>query len=223
MRIAHITSYQGPTLMKRRPIVGNRSMSNRIKIELIAQLPHANGHDVDVFSYGEVDNAECPFYPAFMEPEPFHPRILLHYISALPIRRVYGVWASLRMVALLNARHRVAPFDVVIIFNFKPLQIACARYAVRRRIPLILEYEDDAFGSVGPRVRNGVGDALPSTGVPQGAGRRLRLYRGADVSAVPGVRAAAHTRSTGNLTQVFTKSGQVRRSNRDLWVDSSAW
>jgi hypothetical protein len=42
----------------------------------------------------------------------------------------------------------VAPFDVIIIFNFKPPQVASALYAVRRRIPLILEYEDDAFGSV---------------------------------------------------------------------------
>ena len=48
----------------------------------------------------------------------------------------------------MNVRHRVAPFDVIIIFNFKPPQVASALYAVRRRIPLILEYEDDAFGSV---------------------------------------------------------------------------
>jgi glycosyltransferase involved in cell wall biosynthesis len=135
-------------LIKRRPIVGNRSMSNRIKIELIAKLLNANGHDVEVFSHGEVDSPEFRFYPAFMEPEPFHPRIPVHYISSLPIRRIYGLWARLRMLALLQSRHRVSPFDVIIVFNFKPPQVACARYAVRHRIPLILEYEDDAFRSV---------------------------------------------------------------------------
>src|SRR2546425_1474195 len=140
MRIAYVTPYQGPTLIKRRPIVSNRSMSNRIKIELIAQLLHANGHDVEVFSYGEVDHSGFRFYPAFVEPEPFHRRIPVHYISSLAIRRVYGMWASLCMLELLNGRHRASPFDVIIIFNFKPPQVACARYAVRRRIPLILEY-----------------------------------------------------------------------------------
>jgi glycosyltransferase involved in cell wall biosynthesis len=148
VRIAYITPYQGSTLLKRRPIVKNRSMSNRIKIELIAQLLHGSGHDVEVFSHGEVDTSDFRFYPAFEEPEPFHPRIPVHYISSLAIRRVYGLWASLRMLELLNGRHRVSPFDVIIIFNFKHAQLAAARYAVRRRIPLLLEYEDDAFRSV---------------------------------------------------------------------------
>ena len=37
MRIAYVAPYQGPTLVNRRPIVRNRSMSNRVKIELIDQ------------------------------------------------------------------------------------------------------------------------------------------------------------------------------------------
>src|SRR5262245_38080639 len=148
MRIAYVTPYQGTTLIKRRPIVANRSMSNRVKIELIAQMLHARGHDVEVFSYGEVERPEVRFYPAFLEPEPFHPRIPVHYLSALPIRRLYGFWARLQMWRLLNHRHSASPFDVVIIFNFKPPQLASARYAVRRGIPVILEYEDDVFRSV---------------------------------------------------------------------------
>jgi len=148
MRIAYITPYQGTTLIKRRPIVGNRSMSNRIKIELIAQLLQANGHDIEVFSHGEVDRPEFRFYPEFQEPEPFHPRIPVYYISALPIRRLYGLWASLRMRMLLKRRHRVSPFDVIIVFNFKPPQLTSARYGFRRGIPVILEYEDDVFQSL---------------------------------------------------------------------------
>src|SRR5215467_9817834 len=105
MRIAYVTPYQGPTLIERRPVVRNRSMSNRIKIELIAQLLHANGHDVEVFSHGEVDHAELRFYPAFEEPERFHPEIPVRYISALPIRGLYGTWVSLQMQKLLERRH----------------------------------------------------------------------------------------------------------------------
>jgi glycosyltransferase involved in cell wall biosynthesis len=155
VRIAYVTPYQGPTLIKRRPIVGNRSMSNRIKIELIAQLLHANGHDVEVFSYGEVDAPELRFYPGFEEPQRFHPAIPVHYLSALPIRRVYGPWVRQRMRALLDRRHRGSPFDVIIIFNFKPPQIAAAHYAARHRLPLVLEYEDDTFRTVTGEVETG--------------------------------------------------------------------
>src|SRR5437870_4192674 len=106
MRIAYVTPYQGPTLIKRRPIVRNRSMSNRIKIELIAQLLRSKGHDVELFSHGEVIENGFRFYPAFAEPERFHPQIPVYYISSLPIRRVNGLWASFRMLNLLNRRHR---------------------------------------------------------------------------------------------------------------------
>jgi glycosyltransferase involved in cell wall biosynthesis len=123
-------------------------MSNRVKIELIATLLHAKGHDVEVFSYGEVDAPAFRFHPGFEEPQRFHPAIPVHYISALPIRRVYGPWARIRMRQLLNRRHRASPFDVIIIFNFKPPQLAAARYAARWRIPIVLEYEDDAFKTI---------------------------------------------------------------------------
>ena len=164
MRIAYVTPYQGPTLLKRRPIVRNRSMSNRIKIELIATLLHTHGHDVELISQGEVVEHRCTFYPAFSESELFHPRIPIDYASALPIRRLNGLWSSLRTLQLLTARHRVAPYDIVIIFNLKDPQITCAHHAIRRlKLPVVLEYEDDRFVNVGgarirglmPRYRHG--------------------------------------------------------------------
>jgi len=40
-------------------------------------------------------------------------------------------------------------FDLVIIFNLKEPQVACANYALRRLgVPVILEYEDDRFVNV---------------------------------------------------------------------------
>jgi glycosyltransferase involved in cell wall biosynthesis len=156
MRIAYITPYQGPSLVKQRPVVKNRSMSNKVKIELIAQALHATRHSVEVISYGEVVENKCRFYPAFSEPERFHPEIPVHYASALPVRRVNGLWSWWRTLQLFKARHQASPFDLVIIFNLKPPLIACANYAMRRlRLPVILEYDDDVFVDVVGEAVNG--------------------------------------------------------------------
>lgn len=148
MRIAYITPYQGPTLVRRRPVIRNRSLSNRTKIEEIARLLRSKSHEVEIFSHGEVVENRLRLYPAFEEPERFDSRIPVYYVSALPIRYVNGLWASLQMMRLLARRNGASPFDLLIIFNLKRPQLACARYAVRRGIPVILEYEDDAFRTV---------------------------------------------------------------------------
>ncbi len=156
MRIAYLTTYQGPSLLKRRPIVRNRSLSNTIKIELIASMLRANSHEVEVLSQGEVVDNKFKFYPSFSECELFDSRIPVFYSSALPIRRVNGLWSSFRTLQLLKARHRAAPLDLVIIFNLKEPQVTCANYALRRlRLPVILEYEDDRFVNVIGKDDNG--------------------------------------------------------------------
>jgi glycosyltransferase involved in cell wall biosynthesis len=156
VRIAYVTPYQGPTLVERRQIVANRSMSNKTKIELVAKLLRSRTHSVEVFSHGEVIENRLRFYRAFAEPELFDRDIPVNYISSLAVGRLNGLWASLQMVQLLKRRHRIAPFDAIIIFNLKRPQIACARYAVRRGIPVIFEYEDDVFRSVEGELSNGV-------------------------------------------------------------------
>jgi len=146
VRIAYVTTYQGPTLLERRPIVRNRSLSNTVKIELIASLLRSNGHEVEIFSQGEVVDNQLKFYPGFSEPKPFDSKIPVYYSSSFPVRRVNGFWSSFQTLRLLKARHRASPFDLVIIFNLKDPQVACANYALKRfRIPTILEYEDDRF------------------------------------------------------------------------------
>jgi len=149
VRIAYITTYQGPSLLERRPIIRNRSLSNRVKIELIASLLRSNSHDVEVISQGEVVENQFRFYPAFSKAQPFDSKIPIHYASALPIRRVNGLWSSLRTLQLFKARHRAAPFELVIIFNLKEPQVMCANHALcQLRLPVILEYEDDRFVNV---------------------------------------------------------------------------
>jgi hypothetical protein len=129
--------------------VGNRSLSNKVKIELIASLLCANSHDVEVISQGEVIENKLTFYPSFFEPQRFDSRIPVYYASSLPVRRLNGYWSNFHTLQLLKARHRAAPFDLTIIFNLKGPQVTCANYAMRSlRLPVILEYEDDQFVNV---------------------------------------------------------------------------
>lgn len=119
----------------------------------------ASSHDVEVTSQGEVAEWRYKFYPAFREPEPFHPDVPVYYASALPIRKIKPLWGSLRTLQLFKSRHRAKPFDVAIIWNLQHPQLVCARYAIRKlKIPVILEYEDDAFVDIwGQPTRNSMG------------------------------------------------------------------
>lgn len=149
MRIAYITTYQGPSLVKKRPTVRNRSLSSSVKIELVASCLHERSHEVEVVSQGEIIENKFKFYPSFAETERFHADIPVYYASALPVRRLNGAWSSLRTLQLFKSRHRAAPFDLVVIFNLKEPQVVCANYAIRRlNLPVVLEYEDDRFVDV---------------------------------------------------------------------------
>jgi glycosyltransferase involved in cell wall biosynthesis len=159
MRIAYVANYQGPTLLKRRPVVLNLSLANTIKLELIAGMLQSSSHEVEVLSQGEVAEHRLRFYPSFRELQPFHPHIPVYYASVLRIKRLEPLWSSLRMLQLFRARHRASPYDLVIIWNLKHPQLVCADYAIRRLgIPVILEYEDEAFVTIGGKPsRNSVG------------------------------------------------------------------
>ena len=157
MRIAYVAPYHGPTLLERRPIVRNRSMASATKIGLIAGLLRSSAHDVEIISQGAVIESAFTFYPSFVEPQPFHPEIPIFYGSVLPVRRLNGLWSNGRTLHLLKARHRAAPYDLVIIYNLQGPQLACARHAIRRLgLPVVLEYEDDRFVNVqGQAVEDG--------------------------------------------------------------------
>jgi glycosyltransferase involved in cell wall biosynthesis len=156
MRIAYIAPYKGPTLVERRPVVKNLSVSNTIKIELIAQLLRSRSHEVDLMSPGEVIELNGQLYSAFYEPRPFHPQISIYYSSVLPIRFVNGFWSSMSLLRFFKARHRTSPYDIVIIFNLKRPHITCANYAIRiLGLPVVLEYEDDSFVNVAGQTGSG--------------------------------------------------------------------
>lgn len=149
MRIAYIAHYQGPALQRQRPSLRNLSLAMKVKLELICELLQRHAHEIEVLSQGEADRFEFRFYRSLQETEPFDSRTPVFYTSALPIRHVNGFWSSHRLVSLFASRHRLAPFDLVIIHNLKRAHLACADYAMRRlNVPVILEYEDDSFVDV---------------------------------------------------------------------------
>jgi glycosyltransferase involved in cell wall biosynthesis len=149
MRIAYVAPYQGTELVKRRPTLLNFSLAARVKIGLIAQLLRREGHDVDVLSQGEIIETRFKFYRGFSEPDRFHEAIPIHYASALPIRRLNGLWSGASTRRLLRKGHRLAAYDLVIIYNLKLPQVMCGIDAIERMgAPLVLQYEDDAFADV---------------------------------------------------------------------------
>ena len=145
MRIAYIAPYQGPGLLKVRPSMLNLGLAANVKMEMVAELLQANGHEIEFFSQGEVVERKFKFYPGFEEPTKFHPDIPTKYASALPIRFINGFWSTFWTLRLFKQRHENAPFDLVIIYNLKQAQTACALSAMRMSLPVILEYEDDAL------------------------------------------------------------------------------
>jgi glycosyltransferase involved in cell wall biosynthesis len=154
MRIAYLTPYQGSKLLKTRPSVLNLALAANLKIELVAELLSRSSHEVDILSQGDVDRQEFKFYRGFSDQ--FNPLIRVTYASSLPVKFIKWPWSAWRMLRLFKARHRKAPYDLVIVYNLHLAQVVCARYAMRRLgLPVILEYEDDALVDVGGKQEHG--------------------------------------------------------------------
>jgi glycosyltransferase involved in cell wall biosynthesis len=169
LRIAYIAPYQGPEVIKRRPIVRNLSLAGQVKVRLIAELLNANSHEVEVISQGEVIERQLKYYPGFCEADLLRAKNPVLYASALPVKFVSGLWSGLSVLGIFRARHRVSPFDLVMIYNLKPPQVICAHYAIRRLgLPVVLEYEDGAFVDRTGRRESGI-----LSGVYRSAARSL--------------------------------------------------
>jgi glycosyltransferase involved in cell wall biosynthesis len=163
MRIAYIANYQGADLVKSRPCQGNLSLAARVKIQLVAELLQKNSHEVEIISQGSLeplvgaDLFRFRFYRSFLESDRFHPDIQIHYLSALAIKFMTGVWESTQAQRLLRFRHKLRPYDAIIIYNLQRAQIGCAHYAkTRLNLPIILQYEDDALVNIHGKVNKGI-------------------------------------------------------------------
>ncbi len=147
--------------MECRPTLQNLALAANVKMELIAELLQLNQHDVEILSQGEVVEQRFKFYPAFRDSKPFHADVPVFYASALPIKFINGMWSSMRTLKLLKQRHRASPYDLLIIYNLKRPQVVCADYALHRlKLPVVLEYEDDAFVDIGGKAERGFRSGL---------------------------------------------------------------
>jgi glycosyltransferase involved in cell wall biosynthesis len=219
MRIAFVAPYQGPTLVKSRPCVRNLSLGTTTKIALVAELLRMNSHEVEILSQGEVIEPSFTLYPSFSEREPFDPKIPVSYSSALPVRFLNGFWSSRGTLRLFKKRHNLAPFDAVIIYNLKPPQVTCAKYAIGRLgLPVILEYEDDHF----LRVPGSNDNRLPSKLYLAAAKRLLGCLSGC-VSGSPRLLAQITANvpkllMCGVVAEAIAKAVQARNGDRRNWV-----
>jgi glycosyltransferase involved in cell wall biosynthesis len=155
MRIAYIAPYQGPGLLEQRQLLNNVGLAANVKMELIAELLQQSGHTIEIVSQGEIVDRRTKFYPAFREPKPFSAAVPVFYGSALPIKRINGIWPTLSTLRLFRRRHHARPFDLVIVYNLKLPQIICGLYALRLGLPVVLEYEDDSFVDIAGNSEHG--------------------------------------------------------------------
>src|SRR5262249_28752196 len=156
MHIAYISPYQGRQLLARRPVV-NLSLACNMKTEVVSELLRRQGHSMEIVSPGQAERQlKLTFHRGFAESIPVADGSPVFYPSCVPVRFVTGWWSALRTLALFKARHRVRPFDLVIIYNLKLSQVLCARHARHLGLPVVLDYEDDEFVDVDGSAMNGL-------------------------------------------------------------------
>ena len=216
MRIAYIAPYQGPELLRQRPVVTNLALAANLKIELIAELLESKHHDVEILSQGEAGERHFKLYPAFRELS--KSEVPIHYSSALPIRFVNGFWSTWQMLRLFRKRHRQAPFDLVVIYNFKEPQTLAALYAIRRlRLPVILEYEDDRLVEV---------DGRPEEGMRSAFDRRLVGLVINSIAGCIGVSPHLLSQAPPHVPQVLLRgviSPDILRMSDDPSIERNKW
>ncbi|OAI55807.1 hypothetical protein AYO49_01015 [Verrucomicrobiaceae bacterium SCGC AG-212-N21] len=156
MHIAYVSHYQGPQVLVKRPSVVNLSLACNMKTEVVSDLLRRQGHSVEIVSPGQAGReSTTKYYRGFSEQTPGAEGSPVFYPSCIPVRFVTGWWSALRTLALFKARHRVRPFDLLIIYNLKLPQLLCAKHARRLGLPVVLDYEDDEFVDVKGRALNG--------------------------------------------------------------------
>jgi glycosyltransferase involved in cell wall biosynthesis len=217
MRIAYIAPYQGPGLLNRRPTLLNLGLAANVKMELVAELLQSQGNSVEILSQGEVVEQRFKLYPAFREEQPVGPAAAVHYAPALPVRFVNGLSSALWTLRLFQRQQRRTPYDVVIIYNLKLAQVFCALYAMRRGLPVILEYEDDALVDVGGK-----------SGADATGERFLRLTRKVlnSVSGCIGVSPFILTRVPANIPRMLLRgivSENILQLSKDTSIRRKKW
>jgi len=146
VRIAYLANYQGPDLIAQRGIRRNLALAGSRKIGAIASLLGELGHKVVVFSRGCPAENSGRYYQSYNSVTTeglgvvrvvYAPCWDLSYPGA-----VAGIWFFRR--ALIREFSR-QPFDMIFTYNISHTETTAALWAARRGVPVVVEYEDDAF------------------------------------------------------------------------------
>jgi glycosyltransferase involved in cell wall biosynthesis len=164
MNIAYLANYQGADLVARRQLVRNRALAGSQKIATLAGLMADSGCKVRVFSLGAAAERSLKMYRAFQGTIPDRSDVVVSYQSEWDVPllgRALGIFA---LIGAVLKSQRETPFDAVLLYNCGlPEALAAKILASISRVPLALEYEDDA--SRGPDGRRTWRQWLQSLGM----------------------------------------------------------
>jgi len=219
MRVLYVCDYQSPGLVETRGIGRNLHAGGNQKVERICRALGLVGVSVEVLSSGYPGNRSGKWLPAFTDS--LDQTVPIHYCQTLDIPRL-GQWMS--GMAMKHWVRQAGPWDAVLLYNLAETQLEAALFASRFfRIPLVVEYEDDATISIsGPnRMHRWKGR--------RALGRVNRMIKGAvvvcpelaqqlktdNVLALPGIveveirfdKAPLRSRNERNRRPVFLYSG----------------
>lgn len=142
MRVLYITDYQGAAVLRQRGHRRNRALGAAHKVELFATSLIRGGHDVLILSTGAVSEGTCRRYPAVQTFESAC-GARVHYLPGLDIPRANMFYARRHLWRFLET---CEPVEAVLLYNLEWLYLeAILAFVSKRRLPLIVEYEDNAL------------------------------------------------------------------------------
>jgi glycosyltransferase involved in cell wall biosynthesis len=150
VNVLYICNFQGPGVTATRRLRRNRALGGSRKIELLASALYDRGHSVTILSAGTPAERSGRWYGRLSESlavrtngsEP--PVVYYEPAVDLPIAN--------RLISAVALGHSVlrnsSKFDVAIVYNLAPEAVGAASLGQLRRLPWVLEYEDDACASL---------------------------------------------------------------------------
>jgi glycosyltransferase involved in cell wall biosynthesis len=145
LRIAYLANYQGDDLLGHRPLITNRALAGSHKIATVSAILARARCQVTVFSLGAVAERSCKFYGSFWGQTNASPPVPVSYQTDWDIPVIGRIWGTAALLCSLFKEMRKRRIDVVIVYNCGlPETIAGGLLASIARVPLVLEYEDDA-------------------------------------------------------------------------------
>jgi glycosyltransferase involved in cell wall biosynthesis len=144
MRIAYIAGFQSDSFGEIRNI-RRRALAGSQKIALIADALAQRENEVIVFSHGVTGRYDFKFYGSYSEPLALNKQVSVRYSSAFNVKYINLIVSSFSLIKLLKEENEKKRFDIVLCYNLGTPEVNACMYLKKNNIPLVLEYEDDAY------------------------------------------------------------------------------